>query len=112
MPEPPDDSFAQRVLQTCLRIPFGRVCTYGAIARHCGSPQASRQVGWILNKAGGAHGALPAHRVVNRHGRLTGKAAFPGAQTMRQLLEEEGVRVEDDQVIDFDKLLWTPENPA
>jgi methylated-DNA-protein-cysteine methyltransferase-like protein len=89
-------------------VPHGRVTSYGAIARYLGSPQSSRMVGWALNSCHGANCWVPAHRVVNRIGMLTGKHHFPGRNTMQQLLESEGIRVVDDRVIDFEKLFWDP----
>ncbi len=100
--------FFERVFEVTCLIPAGRVTTYGAIARCIGSPQAARMVGWALNKAVTYHKFVPAHRVVNRNGMLTGKIHFWGVDSMKQLLESEGITVDDDRVIDFDKLFWEP----
>ncbi len=103
-----DDNFFSRVYQVVRQIPEGRVTSYGAIASFVGAPGAARMVGWALNKSGAQEPFIPAHRVLNRHGALTGKHAFPGAQTMQQLLESEGVKVVNDQVVNFQKHFWDP----
>lgn len=100
--------FFDGVYQVVRHIPFGRVTTYGAIARYLGSPQAARMVGWALNKSFDGAGFVPAHRVVNRMGLLTGKHYFGYLDTMRQLLESEGIIVHDDQVQDFSRIFWDP----
>lgn len=89
-------------------IPVGRVTSYGAIARYLGSAQSSRMVGWALNSTKRLPDWVPAHRVVNRNGLLTGKMHFSGSETMKQLLESEGVIVVDDQVENFESLFWDP----
>lgn len=89
-------------------MPYGRVTTYGAIARFLGSAQSSRMVGWALNASGGVPDWVPAHRVVNRHGLLTGKHHFPGRETMRELLQSEGIVVDSDTIVDFKRLFWDP----
>ena len=89
-------------------VPSGRVTTYGAIARYLGTGQSSRMVGWALNSSHASSEWIPAHRVVNRMGLLSGKHHFSGSDTMRQLLESEGIRVVDDQVVDFKNLFWDP----
>ncbi len=101
-------NFFTNVYEVVKTVPKGRVTTYGAIASAIGSPGASRMVGWALNKAFSAPEFIPAHRVVNRNGQLTGKNAFPGQKTMEELLKSEGVRVENDKVVDFDRLFWVP----
>lgn len=98
-------SFFQRVYQVTRQIPFGRVTTYGAIARHLGG--SARMVGWAMNASHAAED-VPAHRVVNRVGLLTGKHHFEGSKLMQQLLENEGVVVIDDQVRNFKDLFWDP----
>ncbi|HNV82124.1 MAG: MGMT family protein [Tenuifilaceae bacterium] len=103
-----NDNFFHRVYEVTMLIPPGRVTSYGAIARYLGSPQAARMVGWALNSSGSCTHWVPAHRVVNRNGLLTGKVHFPGRETMKELLESEGVKVEDDAVVDFEKLFWDP----
>ena len=103
-----DDGFFSRVYEVTRMIPQGRVTSYGAIAAYLGSPGAARMVGWALNNCHQLDEYIPAHRVVNRNGMLTGKHHFPGIDTMEELLRSEGVRVEDDQIIDFEKHLWNP----
>lgn len=100
--------FFEKVYEVTRLIPYGRVTTYGAIARYLGSAQSARMVGWALNSSHSQPDWIPAHRVVNRNGHLTGKIHFPGASTMQQLLESEGVRVEDDTVLEFKKFFWNP----
>lgn len=100
-----NDNFFEKVHQLVRQIPEGRVSTYGAIARCLGAPQSSRMVGWALN---GCPPDVPAHRVVNRLGMLSGKHQFPGQDTMQRMLEAEGILIEDDKVVDFKSLLWDP----
>jgi methylated-DNA-protein-cysteine methyltransferase-like protein len=103
-----DDHFFERVYQVTCSVPYGRVTTYGAIARFIGSPGASRMVGWALNNCHSQPNFIPAHRVVNRNGILTGKHHFRHQGLMQELLENEGIRVIDDRVIDFEKKFWDP----
>ena len=103
-----NDSFFENVYEVTLLIPVGRVTNYGAIARYLGSPQSSRMVGWALNNCHHLDKFIPAHRVVNRNGMLSGKQHFGGANTMQQMLESEGIRVVDDVVVDFSRLYWDP----
>ena len=103
-----NESFFQRVYEVVKKIPPGRVTTYGAIARYTGSPQASRMVGWAMNASHSYSEAIPAHRVINRNGLLTGKNHFRHPRMMQELLESEGIRVVDDCVVDFGKLFWDP----
>jgi len=103
-----EPNFFELVYQVTKLIPYGRVTSYGAIARYLGSGQSSRMVGWALNGCHSMADWVPAHRVVNRMGLLTGKHHFPGTETMKQLLESEGVRVVEDKVVDFEKLFWDP----
>jgi len=107
-----DESFFRRVYQVVRRIPYGRVTSYGAVARAVGSPGAARMVGWAMNRAYEQEEYVPAHRVVNRNGLLTGKIHFPGENTMKELLENEGIKVIDDQIQDFDKVFWEPDRDA
>jgi methylated-DNA-protein-cysteine methyltransferase-like protein len=100
--------FFQRVYRVVRRIPYGRVTTYGAIARAVGSPKSSRTVGYAMN-ASHSLPDVPAHRVVNRSGVLTGKHHFAGSNTMQRLLEQEGIEVREDRVVQFDQLLWLPD---
>jgi methylated-DNA-protein-cysteine methyltransferase-like protein len=102
-----DDSFFERVYDVVQRIPYGRVTSYGAIARYLGSAGSSRMVGWAMN-ASHTRDDIPAHRVVNRIGVLTGKHHFAGTRLMQELLESEGVVVIDDQIQDFQKYFWDP----
>jgi methylated-DNA-protein-cysteine methyltransferase-like protein len=99
-------NIATDVIELVKLIPSGRVTSYGAIAMYLGAKRSSRVVGWILNQC--AKNEVPAHRVVNRNGLLTGKHHFPGLGEMQRRLEAEGVKVENDQVIDFEKLFWDP----
>lgn len=103
-----NENFFIRVYRVVQLIPEGRVTTYGAIARYTGSPGASRMVGWAMNASHLQPDFIPAHRVVNRKGLLTGKQHFRHPDLMQQLLESEGMRVENDQVIDFDRVFWDP----
>lgn len=103
-----DNNFFESVYQVVRLVPYGRVTTYGAIARYLGSPQSSRMVGWALNGSQHLQEWVPAHRVVNRNGELTGKIHFPGNNTMQQLLESEDIVVEDNTVVNFNELLWDP----
>lgn len=100
-----NEGFFQRVYQVARRIPEGRVTSYGAIAEFLASAGSARMVGWAMN---GCPEDVPAHRVVNRVGMLTGKHHFDGTNLMQQLLESEGVKVKDNQVVDFEKHFWKP----
>jgi methylated-DNA-protein-cysteine methyltransferase-like protein len=91
-----------------LQIPAGRVTSYGAIARFIGSPGASRMVGWALNNCHSISMSIPAHRVVNRKGVLSGKYHFRHDTLMQELLESEGVQVKNDTITDFKNLFWDP----
>ena len=101
--------FFEKVYNVVRKIPVGRVTTYGAIAKHIGSPNSSRMVGWAMNASHHKSG-LPAHRVVNRIGLLSGKHHFYGSDLMKQLLENEGINIENDKVINFDKVFWDPKD--
>lgn len=101
-------SFFDEVYEVVRKIPYGRVSSYGAIARYLGSPQSSRMVGWAMNSSHSQPGFVPAHRVVNRKGMLTGKHHFGGSKVMQELLENEGIKVVNDQVLNFDELFWDP----
>jgi tRNA (guanine-N7-)-methyltransferase len=102
-------SFFEKVWQVTRQIPKGRVTTYGAIASFLGSTGSARMVGWALNACADAEPTVPAHRVVNRNGLLTGKYHFGGIEAMQKLLESEGVVVKDDLVLDFKRHFWQPE---
>ena len=105
-------NFFESIIEVCKHIPPGRVTSYGAIARFLGSAQSSRMVGWVLNKSISDKHFVPAHRVVNRNGLLTGKNHFGGSDIMKQLLESEGIKVVDDKVVDFEKVFWDPGTSA
>jgi len=103
-----NESFFETVYKIVRQIPYGRVTSYGAIARHLGSGGSARMVGWAMNSSHKSAVDIPAHRVVNRNGLLTGKHHFGGPDVMKQLLESEGIRVVDDKIIDFDMKFWDP----
>ncbi len=100
-------NFFQKVYDVAARIPYGRVTSYGAIARYLGTGRSARMVGWAMNNAGTMED-VPAHRVVNRNGLLTGKHHFGGSNLMQQLLENEGIRVTDNKIVDFETHFWDP----
>jgi methylated-DNA-protein-cysteine methyltransferase-like protein len=102
-----EPSFFLKVYEVVRQIPEGKVTSYGAIAKYLGSPQSSRMVGWAMNAAHSL-ADVPAHRVVNRKGLLTGKHHFGGGAIMQQLLENEGVLIKEDQIQDFEKYFWDP----
>ncbi len=106
--KPQDDSFFERVYEVVRKIPEGRVTSYGAIAKALGTARSARMVGWAMN-ASHDREDVPAHRVVNRNGILTGKHHFEGTNLMQQLLESEGIKVENNQVVDFKEIFWEPE---
>ena len=99
--------FFSKVYKVVSLIPIGRVTTYGAIANFLGSKKSARAVGWAMNASHLNHD-IPAHRVVNRIGLLTGKNHFFGTNLMKQLLESEGVLVKNDQVLNFEIIFWDP----
>lgn len=101
-------SFFEDVHEVARKIPKGRVTNYGAIAKYLGTGMSSRMVGWAMNAADGVKPKVPAHRVVNRAGMLTGKMHFPTPTRMQELLEKEGIKVENDTVVEFKKLFWDP----
>ncbi len=103
-----NDDFFSRVYEVAALIPFGRVTSYGAIARYLGSGRSARMVGWALNVSHSKPDFIPAHRVVNRIGLLTGKHHFGNSTTMEQLLKNEGIIVEDDLIINFREKFWDP----
>ncbi len=100
-------SFFEQVYEVTKLVPTGRVTSYGAIAAYLGTKQNARMVGWALNSSH-VHEGVPAHRVVNRNGLLTGKHHFPTSDAMEQRLAAEGIVVKNDQVQDFKKLFWDP----
>jgi methylated-DNA-protein-cysteine methyltransferase-like protein len=99
-------NFFDKVYEVAKQIPFGRVTSYGAIANYLGASKSARMVGYAMNSSVGKD--VPAHRVVNRKGLLTGKHHFDGTNLMQQLLESEGIDVIDNQIQNFDKLFWEP----
>lgn len=103
-----ETSFFEKVYQVVRQIPHGQVTSYGAIAKVLGSPQSARMVGWAMNASHNLED-VPAHRVVNRGGLLTGKMHFSGTNLMQQLLENEGIVIVDNQIQNFEKVFWQPE---
>lgn len=101
-------SFFADVFEVARQIPKGRVTSYGAIAAYLGTKLSARMVGWAMNAAGGAKPKVPAQRVVNRNGMLTGKHHFPTPTTMEELLKKDGVSVKNDTVVDFKERFWDP----
>lgn len=102
------NDFFNRVYDVTRLIPYGRVTSYGAIARFLGSGRSARMVGWALNACHNDQNFVPAHRVVNSNGLLTGKFHFGNSTTMEQLLDNEGIKVENDCVVDFSVKFWDP----
>ncbi len=103
-----DKDFFNMVYQVARLIPKGRVTSYGAIAAYLGAKSSSRVVGYAMNGAHRVKPKVPAHRVVNRNGMLTGKHHFETPYQMQELLEKEKIKVKDDKVVDFKKLYWDP----
>jgi methylated-DNA-protein-cysteine methyltransferase-like protein len=101
-------TFFESVYEVVRLVPHGRVTTYGAIARFLGSAKSARMVGWAMNASFAVIPPVPAQRVVNASGLLSGKFHFGPGDEMKILLESEGVRIEDDQVLDFEHLFWDP----
>lgn len=102
-----EDNFFERVYGIVRQIPEGKVTSYGAIAKALGAARSARMVGWAMNACHNLDD-VPAHRVVNRKGLLTGKHHFDGTNLMQQLLENEGVTVVNNQIIDLEKYFWEP----
>ena len=102
-----NDNFFERVYEIVRQIPEGKVTSYGAIAKALGAARSARMVGWAMNASHNLND-VPAHRVVNRIGMLSGKHHFEGTNLMQQLLENEGIQVVDNQIIDFEKHFWEP----
>jgi len=102
------ESFFNQVYDVARKIPFGKVTSYGAIAKYLGTAQSARVVGWAMNDSHSQKDYVPAHRVVNKIGLLSGKHHFGNSNTMQQLLENEGIQIIDDQIIDFQKIFWDP----
>jgi methylated-DNA-protein-cysteine methyltransferase-like protein len=103
-----DNDFFSLVYEVTRLVPYGRVTSYGAIARYIGTGRSARMVGWALNVSHAKTEFIPAHRVVNRNGLLTGKHHFGNSSTMEQLLMNEGIIVEDDRIINFREKFWDP----
>lgn len=103
-----NNDFFTKVYEVTRLIPYGRVTSYGAIARYLGSSRSARMVGWALNVSHTRPEFIPAHRVVNMNGLLTGKHHFGNSSTMKQLLENEGLIIKNDQVINFREKYWDP----
>jgi len=103
-----EKGFFEKVYDVARQIPFGRVTSYGAIAAYLGSKGSARMVGWAMNGSKNLPQNLPAHRVVNSSGLLTGKRHFGGGNIMVELLESEGVTIESNQVVDFQEVFWNP----
>jgi methylated-DNA-protein-cysteine methyltransferase-like protein len=103
-----DESFFERVYSLARLVPYGRVTSYGAIANYLGGRMSARMVGWAMNQCHVHSHPVPAHRVVNRNGLLTGKHHFGGPLVMQQLLESEGIQIVNDQVVNFNQIFWDP----
>jgi methylated-DNA-protein-cysteine methyltransferase related protein len=103
-----EESFFELVFEVARQIPKGKVTSYGAIAACLGTKLSARMVGWAMNSAGRVRPKVPAHRVVNRNGMLSGKHHFSPPGSMEKLLKLEGIKVKNDTVVDFEKLFWDP----
>jgi methylated-DNA-protein-cysteine methyltransferase related protein len=103
-----ESSFFESVYNIARQIPRGRVTSYGAIATCLGTRLSARMVGWAMNGAGRVRPKVPAHRVVNRNGMLSGKHHFATPVQMQELLEKEGIKIKNDMVVDFERLYWDP----
>ena len=103
-----NDNFFERVYAIARQIPYGKVTSYGAIAKALGATRSARMVGWAMNASHNMED-IPAHRVVNRVGLLSGKHHFGGTNLMQQLLESEGIKVVENQIVDFEKHFWEPD---
>ena len=103
-----EDSFFELVYEVVRQIPKGRVTSYGAIAAALGTKLSSRMVGWAMNGSHRVRPKVPAHRVVNRNGMLTGKFHFGSPTEMEDRLKKEGIKVKNDKVVDFKKIFWDP----
>jgi methylated-DNA-protein-cysteine methyltransferase-like protein len=104
-----DESFFELVYDVVRQVPKGRVTSYGAIANALGTKSSARMVGWAMNGSHRVRPKVPAHRVVNRNGMLTGKVHFDDPEQMQRLLEKEKIKISNDTVVDFEKLFWDPE---
>ncbi len=100
-------NFFERVYIIARKIPYGKVTSYGEIAKYLGAARSARMVGWAMNKTHN-DATIPAHRVVNSKGILSGKHHFDGTNLMQQLLESEGIIIENNKIMNFDKVFWSP----
>jgi methylated-DNA-protein-cysteine methyltransferase-like protein len=107
IPDKNKDLF-QSVFEIVRCIPEGRVTNYGAIANALSTPKSSRMIGWAMNASHSQKKPVPAHRVVNRNGRLTGKMHFPTPMAMEEALKKEGIEVVEDKIINFKEVFWDP----
>jgi methylated-DNA-protein-cysteine methyltransferase-like protein len=103
-----DAGFFELVHEVVRQIPKGRVTSYGAIASCLGTKLSARMVGWAMNGSGRVRPKVPAHRVVNRNGMLSGKHQFDDPEQMEKLLKKEGIKVKNDRVVEFEKKFWDP----
>jgi len=103
-----DESFFELVYEVARQIPKGKVTSYGAIAASLGTKSSARMVGWAMNGAGKVKPKVPAHRVVNRIGMLSGKHHFSPPGSMEKSLKKEGIKVKNDKIVDFEKHFWDP----
>jgi len=104
---PDNSNFFERVYEVARLIPYGKVTSYGAIAKYLGAAKSARMVGWAMN-ASKNDDTVPAHRVVNKQGLLTGKIHFQGKNLMQQLLESEGIEIVDNQIQNLEEKFWNP----
>ncbi|MAC87116.1 MAG: cysteine methyltransferase [Gammaproteobacteria bacterium] len=102
------DNFFERVYKIARLIPYGKVTNYGSIAKYLGAAKSARMVGWAMNNSHNQTQEVPAHRVVNRKGLLTGKHHFGGTNLMQQLLESEGIIIIENQIQELEKVFWDP----
>lgn len=102
------ENFFEKVYEVVRLIPYGKVTTYGSIAKYLGAARSARMVGWAMNNSHNLSKEVPAHRVVNRKGLLTGKHHFGGTNIMQQLLENEGIIVVENQIQELEKVFWDP----
>jgi len=103
-----EQGFFQQVYDVVRQIPYGKVTSYGAIAAHLGSRGSARMVGWAMNSSKNLPHNLPAHRVVNRNGLLTGKQHFGGKDIMADLLRSEGLIIDENKILNFQECFWDP----
>ena len=108
MPKTKENNFFESVYEVVKLIPRGRATSYGAIAKYLGTAKSSRMVGWALNQSHFLKEKIPAHRVVNRNGILSGKAHFSNPEEMKILLENDGLIIKNDTIMNFDKVFWDP----